>query len=66
MCMMKSVDYAICVNCIEDMQYKLNIVYPVLKGFVTHTRGLLCSNFDYDKCVQWEDTCPVMIGKNHN
>jgi hypothetical protein len=33
--MMKSVDYATHVNCIEDMLYKLKVVIPVLKRCVT-------------------------------
>jgi hypothetical protein len=35
--MMKIVDYATCVNCIEDMPYKLKVVIPVLKRYVTLT-----------------------------
>jgi hypothetical protein len=33
--MIKSVDYATHVNCIEDMLYKLKIVIPVMKRCVT-------------------------------
>ena len=29
-----------------------------------HPRGHLCSNRHYDKCDQWENTYPGMIGKN--
>ena len=34
---MKSVDYAIHLNLLEDMQYKLNTIIPVLKRFMTLT-----------------------------
>ena len=30
----------------------------------SHPRGHLCSNCHYDKCDQWENTYPAMIGKN--
>ena len=34
MSIMKSVDYAVLVNCIEDIECKLKTVIPVLKVFI--------------------------------
>ena len=34
---MKSVDHAIHLNLLEDMQYRLNTIIPVLKRFMTLT-----------------------------
>ena len=42
-----------CNSCIEEM-------------CDSHTRGFLCSKTYYDKCDQWENTHPGMIGKNPN
>ena len=64
MSLMKSVDYAICVSCMEDMQCKSKIVSPILKRFKTHIRGFLCSNCNYSKCDQWENTYIGLIRKN--
>ena len=41
MTMTKSVDYAIHVNCIEDMQCILTIVIPIMKMSVTVTLEVL-------------------------
>jgi hypothetical protein len=30
----------------------------------SHPKGHLCSNCHYDKCNQWENTYPGLIGKN--
>ena len=37
-------------SCVEDICY-------------SHPRGYLCSNCHYNKCDQWENTYPGMIGK---
>ena len=63
----KTVGYAIQVNGIEDMLYKLRIVIDTqckLKGVIpVHPREYLCSNCHYDKCDPWKYTHPSMIGK---
>jgi hypothetical protein len=56
MTIMKGVDYAIHVNCIEDMQCKLKTVIPVLMIFVTITLEVY-----YDPIV---DMINVITGKN--
>ena len=53
---MKSVDYEIDLDCIEDTQCRLKTIIPVLKGFIAHTKDFLCSNYHYNNCDQWENT----------
>ena len=58
--------YRLCNPCKYHRGYSVQIktVILVLKISVTHARSFLC--FKYDKCDQWENTYPDMIGKTLN
>ena len=56
MALMKSVNYDIHLNCIEDTLCKFKTAIPAMRKFEIPTLGSLRSNSHYDKRDQWKYT----------